>query len=266
MIIQTYLINLDRDEDRLRWMQKNLASHRIEYERIPGVDGSKLSEEDEAYHATPTRAHLSRGEIGCILSHLKTWRKFLESDATFALVLEDDVHIQPDFSTFMEHIPSLLEVDAMCVYRLEAFNSQMTLTRKPKITLGRRSCYELLTNCGGSAAYILTRKSAERLLELKDALCQSLDTELFDPNRRQIENLKVYQWLPAPCIQDMLLYDNIGLKSNLAGTRSDEKSNILVSENAVIFRLKRIFRPLYTCLYDVAIWPKGKSRKASKFG
>ncbi len=264
--VRTYLINMDRDVERLRWMQDVFSTHNIAFERISAVDGSNLSDEQQAYHLTPERSHLSRAEIGCLLSHIKTWQTFLQSGADYALIFEDDIHAQPDLEKFLGQLWDTIDPDEPCVHRLETFNARITLVREAKAQIGHRWCAELLSNHAGTAAYVLTRKSAQLMLTYKDRLRHLPDTEMFDPERRAVEGLTVFQWLPAPCIQDMLRGEKVGLTSNLASSRSDTRNGIGRPQHPAIDRLKAIFRPLYTRLYDLAIWPKGQTRKAAKYG
>lgn len=263
---RVFVINMDRDVARRDWIQRQLDEQNIAFERFAAVDGKQLNTVQRAYHQAATRSHLSTAEIGCLLSHLQVWQAFLESDAEYALILEDDLHFKADFASFLGQLWTLMDPRDTCVHRLETFNARITLKRRPAATIGKRSCYELLSNHGGAAAYVLNRKSTKHLLAHKDELQHLPDTEMFDPDRRKIQGLTVYQWLPAPCIQDMLHDSEIGLTSNLAGTRADERMGLIGMSSPLKEQVKTVFRPIYTWLYDLAIWPQGKARKSAKFG
>lgn len=91
----TYVINLDGSDDRLQAISQQLAAYGIDFERISAVDGRRLDLSTVAdYDAARTERYMGRslvgGEIGCYHSHLKVAVRFLESDARYALVLEDD--------------------------------------------------------------------------------------------------------------------------------------------------------------------------------
>lgn len=93
--LDTYVINLDGSDDRLHAISKRLAGYGVDFERISAVDGRGLDLSTVAdYDAERTERYMGRslvgGEIGCYYSHLKVAARFLQSDARYALVLEDD--------------------------------------------------------------------------------------------------------------------------------------------------------------------------------
>lgn len=90
--LKCYLINLDRSSERLAGIAPRLAAQGIGFERVPGVDGTELSEAEFREQTRENRYYkpLRRGEVGCYLGHLAALRRFLRSDARYALILEDD--------------------------------------------------------------------------------------------------------------------------------------------------------------------------------
>ena len=94
----TLVINLDDSTQRLQSVDAQLKQQGIAYERVPAFDGRKMHPSAcELYNEKKAIAYMGRsllgGEIGCYLSHLNCAKKFLESNAPYALVLEDDVQI-----------------------------------------------------------------------------------------------------------------------------------------------------------------------------
>mgnify|MGYP001151672417 FL=1 len=96
------LINLDRSTDRLNRMKDQLNKLGIEYSRIDALDGSKLSDNQISQITYPLSHYeskfrftreLTRGEIGCFLSHRKCWLELVHSNHRFALIMEDDIKI-----------------------------------------------------------------------------------------------------------------------------------------------------------------------------
>ncbi len=93
--INTYVINLDGSESRLADISRSLDAYGMAFERVPAVDGRKFDLNAlPDYNPEAARRFMGRGlvggEIGCYYSHLKAARTFLQSDARYALVLEDD--------------------------------------------------------------------------------------------------------------------------------------------------------------------------------
>lgn len=96
--VLTLVINLDDSEDRLANVRASLQSERMEFERISGVDArgkspASFSQYDDDKAKRFFGHGLTGGEVGCYLSHLRAIERFLQSDAEFGLVLEDDVDI-----------------------------------------------------------------------------------------------------------------------------------------------------------------------------
>lgn len=98
---QTYLINLDRATDRLQLMVKEFEKCQIDFERISAVDAKKLDSNSYQIKNKYDR-ELVPGEIGCYLSHVKTLSHFLSSDNDFAIIIEDDAILAPDFKNIVE--------------------------------------------------------------------------------------------------------------------------------------------------------------------
>lgn len=93
--LKTFVVNLDGSVDRLADISARLAGFNINFERVPAFDGRKLNlSAIDDYDAVRAERYMGRalvgGEIGCYRSHLDVVSRFLESDASYALVLEDD--------------------------------------------------------------------------------------------------------------------------------------------------------------------------------
>ncbi|MBQ1203704.1 MAG: glycosyltransferase family 25 protein, partial [Loktanella sp.] len=97
-----WLINLDRDTDRLAGMQSQLDALGLEYTRFPAIYGKDRAGElatrvDADAYARNMGQTISPGHMGCYASHVAVWEAFATSDATVALILEDDVIFHDDF-------------------------------------------------------------------------------------------------------------------------------------------------------------------------
>lgn len=104
MKVQTYLINLDCSHERLESAKKQLDSIEWSFKRFPAFDGrGKSLSSFENYDDQQARKILGRSllnsEIGCYLSHYQCVSTFLESDADYLIVLEDDMQLSHDFKT-----------------------------------------------------------------------------------------------------------------------------------------------------------------------
>lgn len=99
-MIDTYIINLPRDIVRRDYVIGLLAPYDfLSINLVSAIEGKCLSDEEldsnfdivESYHRYGRK--LNRGEIGCTLSHYECYKRILESNHEYALILEDDITI-----------------------------------------------------------------------------------------------------------------------------------------------------------------------------
>lgn len=87
---KVYVINLEHSKDRLDMIRKQLKRENITFERYPAVNGSLLNKEKLIRDGKLTYEKMTKGAIGCYLSHYNIWKKELDKGNNI-LVLEDDV-------------------------------------------------------------------------------------------------------------------------------------------------------------------------------
>lgn len=167
MRIIHYVINLDRSQDRLSAVMADAASAGIELARIPAVDGRAASEEERKLLLDVPgfmRDHGKRpqpGEYGCYASHLRAFEAFLGSDADIAVIFEDDA--APD-AAFRRVVEDIVAVDDWDLVKL--VNYRMPRLKVDRILSGGiRMGRAVFGPTGGSAAYMLNRKAAARMLQ-----------------------------------------------------------------------------------------------------
>lgn len=104
----TFVINLDKDIERLRFMDEQLTRLGITYTRQPAIYGkthtTTVDEYDEAKAVAATGHALLPGELGCALSHRVVYERIVAEGVPFALVLEDDVVLPSDFKQVLERM------------------------------------------------------------------------------------------------------------------------------------------------------------------
>ncbi|XP_019899150.2 procollagen galactosyltransferase 2 [Esox lucius] len=103
---EIFLINLKRRFDRRDRMLSTLAVLGIDFTLTEAVDGKALNTSRllamgidmlPGYKDPYSGRVLTRGEIGCFLSHYKIWKQVAELGLRRVLVLEDDVRFEPRF-------------------------------------------------------------------------------------------------------------------------------------------------------------------------
>lgn len=101
-----FMINLVRRPERRAKMERSFKEIGLDVEHVAAIDGKKLTPEylDEIgvrilpgyadpFHNRP----MTKGEIGCFLSHFWIWEKQVVEKLNEVLVLEDDIRFEPYF-------------------------------------------------------------------------------------------------------------------------------------------------------------------------
>ncbi|MEM7132763.1 MAG: glycosyltransferase family 25 protein [Chloroflexota bacterium] len=96
--IPIWVLNLERDTDRRLFMEQQLTERGVDFELIKAVDKETLTQEELSLYSKQaalncTGRELSRGEIGCALSHAKMWQRMVDEQIPEVLILEDDVRV-----------------------------------------------------------------------------------------------------------------------------------------------------------------------------
>ena len=156
--IPLYVINLDRDTDRWESVLQETANSFFITNRVDAINARDLPEHD----------FVSSGVHAAWLSHLKALRTFLESDADFAVIAEDDFHITSlhELSNHIEKL-TMLKWDMVQLGFLKP-----GVDTKIKISIANTE--GLIFNLLGKSSQIpgLTTKNFSSRLRVK----QSLDT------------------------------------------------------------------------------------------
>ncbi|WAC49564.1 glycosyltransferase family 25 protein [Asticcacaulis sp. SL142] len=259
--MKIYVINLDKDSQRLDFMTSNLTAAGLEFERFRAIHYTDIPPHCRPLADRLAACGLRPGEVGCTLSHVEVWKKIASGPDDFAIIFEDDVHITADFRAFCTGLDP--DKGELAIHRLETFLARVTLKRTPAYRMGKRTAHQMLSNHGGAGAYLINRATAKAFLAMSDHFSNIVDVELFDPARGSVPaRIKTYQWLPAPCIQDMFISRTF--TSNLL-ERLDFDNNHL----GPLSRwepLKQLLRPLNTALQDLRLRPSGRTRRLIRHG
>jgi len=191
MINKTYYINLDHRTDRREYFLKNFCKE-IKAERISAVYGEELKienlneniitlegKEDSINKEKPIYPFLTKGAIGCALSHKNIWEKILKEKYERTLILEDDINIVENFKQKLYLI--LEKYNEFDIHYLGHHHvsggaykiDSQEILRRPKIIYG-------------TFGYVVNNKAAEELLKIFP-ITHQIDYEM----RRAYKNLKV---------------------------------------------------------------------------
>lgn len=221
--MKSYLINLDKDTDRLGFFKSNFERLGITFERISAVDGRTFSEPDyqkfmdsrpRDYNRVQTKTWL-RGQMGCFLSHHSAWKRIAEDSEPFGAVFEDDIHVSDDLKQILQTdswIPQNVDI-----IRLETSTNRVRLTPQPILSYKKRNLYGVKSTSWCAGAYILSRKAAQKLVDLSEKYHEPADVILYNFNESVIaRKLVILQFNPALCTQDKHLAEGkVQFSSNI---------------------------------------------------
>ena len=237
--IPVFCINLDKRPERYNIFSKQRGVAELNIVRVSAVDGAKLNPLKSPYISNQTKINIihktrrSHGEIdtigaiGCSLSHYSVWKRFLETDASYCLVLEDDAQVRVGLAE------SVMEASSSSSSSFDVWLLSYKLYDKTLLSCGSDAKeWKSPVNFWGTSAYIVSRDGAKRLMEdffpiechLDKYMCLK---SLLGKLRIVIHNtLKTYT---IPCGTDIQLN-----KCNLCNYPDDFKDAILVKKYMLV--------------------------------
>jgi len=153
-----YCINLDGQPERWEYMQTQFKYWEIDDKvtRVSAYDGRDDDLSDIITGKYPD--NMNSGEIGCVTSHLKAMKHWLEtSDSPYAIMMEDDCSL--DLVRFWNF--RWTDLIAHLPYDWDVFQIAIICTGDIHVKLHKRFVNNFSTAC-----YLITRHHAEKLLRL----------------------------------------------------------------------------------------------------
>lgn len=199
-----YAISLREHADRRQHLADACDAAGLNVVWFDAVDGRTVSSDEIASRESYPEAGsypLTPTQYGCYLSHVRCWQAFLETEAPLVAIFEDDVHLADDIGPFLQQAEDRFPENGDIV-KLETCLQPVRLESRPENTVLGRDLYRLKGKHLGSAAYILSRKGARKLLENSEKFAMGVDAVMFNPRARLKHSMVNYQVDPAICIQD----------------------------------------------------------------
>ncbi len=166
--VHCFVINLATDVARRETISAQLDRLQIPHTIFPAVDGRLLSEEELGVRYDRARAieeshDLTRGEIGCALSHHGVYCEMVRQGISHALVLEDDARLNDQVPGLLPRLAQMYPADVSQVVML---NYVEKYSRNRMIQLD--DTHKLVSTYGGNKnahGYFLTLGAARKLSE-----------------------------------------------------------------------------------------------------
>ncbi|GAB3371828.1 glycosyltransferase family 25 protein [Spongiibacter taiwanensis] len=183
--VECYVINLERDRQKKSYMEELLSNLGVSAVFFHAIDGSliKPSQKVDLYSSIGSRAKIGRvltsAEIGCALSHIEVYKKIILQDKKYALILEDDVIIEPDFKSVCAAAVERIENSDIIFLGSHTSSNRhkdvfLKIRGKTQISLGRYIGYPAEPPYG-AYAYLVSRASAKKMLEIVANLSLPID-------------------------------------------------------------------------------------------
>lgn len=183
--IEIRVINLERSKDRLELIAKDLDSAGLQWKRLEAIEPDDSSflchslysrKKAESLH----ERDLTKGELGCFLSHLAALNEFLDGTNAYLLVLEDDVTFTAgaamDFLELLGLLERKLGSAWHCANLTMAYHKRFQALFDFDSVQVRRAFYFPLL----SSALLWSRQGARDFLQsvLRDGICRPVDDQL----------------------------------------------------------------------------------------
>lgn len=211
-----FLINLARSTERLTHSTNQFKRQSLDFTRIEAIDGLSLTQPQIDKNYSPIlnkkKYHypLSKGQIGCYLSHRKAWQAIVDQKLDYALIFEDDFTLDHSIHTAIKNIERL-PLDWQII-KLAAYQNR----KRPivfKSSLGNNQ--ELVIHkklMSGCCATAVSFQGAMRLLESTKKFGRPVDCDLQHIWETGVPG---YSLLPYPVKQKNDGPSDIGARSSI---------------------------------------------------
>jgi GR25 family glycosyltransferase involved in LPS biosynthesis len=242
MFTKIYYINLDRRIDRNDHILEQLEKINYEgnVERISAVDAKKLNYDsipkslitekgvnDALNKNQRLGVPLTKGAIGCALSHKIVFEKILYGDDEYVLIIEDDIKFDNNFNEKLKNIFSKVP-DFDVLYLGYSLKKNISTNE----VISNLFNYVPDGTVHGTFGYIINKKAASKMIDVFPITLQ-VDTEISTV----FPKLKVYTLIQS---ERIILSDDSSLDSQFSTDiqrRDDILSNdavIIVSNNSLL--------------------------------
>lgn len=154
----TFIVNLKDNIDRRNRMKNQLNNSNFNYQFIEAVKGSDLTDEQiKSKVQDYPNCLLTKGEIGCALSHINIYQKMVDESIEYALVLEDDAIVPKNLE---KTINGIIRQDIKHNRNVYLLSEVISYIENKKLHSNIYSAYHAC----GAHGYLINFKAAKKLL------------------------------------------------------------------------------------------------------
>lgn len=213
-----FIINLDRQPDRMAFMKQQLAALDIEARRISAFDGRDPS--CKGRDCAAWYASLTPGEIGCFESHRTVWKTLVDENIPAAIVLEDDIVLASDlsdldFDVLADQPCDLVKLDQDNILH----DTRLYGTAKTPCGAGRH-VVRMLGDEFCTGGYFITLSGAQKLLGASRHYFAPVDRFMYDQDSKAFASLTAWKLEDAAIVQTRALFPEEGDDDSISAARS----------------------------------------------
>jgi GR25 family glycosyltransferase involved in LPS biosynthesis len=191
MTLPVYVLNLDRDTERLASIKRQIGSHAfLDLIRVAGFAGRQLP--DPACHILTGNpwSHEYKGTLGCFITHMHAWQAVAGQDRDFAMVVEDSATFE--HTALLRDIAIPADADVVFCNRRTAYPGEVSRDVHFRPLAPVPAFVETHGRAVGTEGYILTQAGASKLLRFVavDRLFSHVDLRVLayclEPNDQPI--------------------------------------------------------------------------------
>ena len=195
-----FLVNLDRQEDRLAYMWDCLERLGLaaSTERFPAIDATKVTVHSGFQRKASSGCFaLSPSEVAIWATHRAIWQMIVDQQLSQAIILEDDLVFWPGFKDAVFELAA--HASDYDVIKLDGIRFTQRFGKPQAVgTLSVRSIHH---ESPSTAAYMISFKGAKRLLAEFETYDTQVDLQIFLPR----PGWRMLQLYPAIAVQGMFL-------------------------------------------------------------
>lgn len=179
-----YVINCAQHKERYQKFLRFAKKADVVACRVPCVQGKRFTQQLicklKKHRQLAPNVDLTAIEIAISMSHYNAWQKLLNSCKNYALVMEDDVELKPDFVRKINKIIDKLEERDIELDLLYLFNGDWAETAKNAKTVARVAPGLVLMKekepyVAGGVAYIISSSYAQYLMQHFFPIARAID-------------------------------------------------------------------------------------------
>jgi len=173
-----YVINMDKDTQRLNKITQSAEKYDINFTRVSGVVINDEIIKTSPFVSDFMKKYGTKGIIGSFLAHKKVWEIIVNDKIDYAVILEDDIEFTPQFKSTLEQIKddinnSKLDFDILLLSSLVGCKSPKNYNFVDMICRKflRNTKYQYINDMyhipeffAGVQSYVVTYESAKKLL------------------------------------------------------------------------------------------------------